>query len=246
VDTGQRRPSRLDPEDGIYLVDSPGDRAVEKRGEGAADLVVAAEGLSWTLGNNIERLRLSGEAAADGTGNTLANLLQGSGAANRLSGGGGQDTLEGGAGADTLDGGVANDSLAGGEGDDLLIGGTGVDRLEGGAGAGADRFRLGGPNDGADTLVDLTGGGGPDRIQLSAALLGGGLREGMDLSAPGCFAANRSGRADAPAGTGQVVFETDSGKLWWDVDGVGEAARVLLARLPGLPSLGAGDFDVLA
>ena len=53
-----------------------------------------------TLGANLENLTLTGVAAINGTGNTLANIIVGNGAANVLSGGGGADTLNGGGGAD--------------------------------------------------------------------------------------------------------------------------------------------------
>jgi Ca2+-binding RTX toxin-like protein len=62
-----------------------------------------------------------GTEALNGTGNALANLLQGNGAANLLAGGSRADTLLGAADNDTLDGGSGDDSLVGGAGADHFV-----------------------------------------------------------------------------------------------------------------------------
>jgi Ca2+-binding RTX toxin-like protein len=84
--------------DDIYHVDDSGDLAFEAAGQGT-DSVFSSVG--HALGANVERLTLTGSAAADGTGNALANVLQGNGAANLLDGKEGSDTLSGQSGADT-------------------------------------------------------------------------------------------------------------------------------------------------
>ena len=65
-------------------------RIVEKAGEGN-DTVKAM--FSWILGANIENLELIGDAAADATGNKLANILTGNAGDNRFWGLGGRDTF---------------------------------------------------------------------------------------------------------------------------------------------------------
>ena len=82
----------------IYLVDLLGDVAVESADEGY-DRVTAS--ISYTLGDNIERLSLTGTADLNGTGNTLANRLDGNAGANTLNGGEGNDSLYGLAGDDS-------------------------------------------------------------------------------------------------------------------------------------------------
>ncbi len=82
----------------IYRLDNAGDSVVEKVGQGV-DTIVA--GFSMRLGDNIENLILTGNAAINGTGNALANALTGNAADNLLDGGAGADTLSGGAGNDT-------------------------------------------------------------------------------------------------------------------------------------------------
>ncbi|MDH6170898.1 Ca2+-binding RTX toxin-like protein [Variovorax boronicumulans] len=81
-----------------YVVDNVGDVVLEASDEGI-DTVAAPVG--WTLGANLENLRLTGSAAIDATGNALDNVLLGNAAANRLDGQTGADTLNGGAGDDT-------------------------------------------------------------------------------------------------------------------------------------------------
>ncbi len=63
------------------------------------DLVYSS--VSYSLaGQHIERLTLSGSAAVNATGNSLANIVTGNGAANEINGGGGNDQLFGGGGRD--------------------------------------------------------------------------------------------------------------------------------------------------
>ncbi|WP_146054491.1 beta strand repeat-containing protein, partial [Methylovulum psychrotolerans] len=83
--------------DDIYIVDNIGDTVTENIGEGT-DTVQSA--ISWTLGANLENLTLTGIAAINGTGNSLANTLIGNAGANILNGGSGVDNLKGGLGND--------------------------------------------------------------------------------------------------------------------------------------------------
>ncbi|MEH2349229.1 MAG: cadherin-like domain-containing protein, partial [Nostoc sp.] len=106
----------------VYTVDNLNDIITEGLNAGI-DLVKSS--VSWVLGDNLEKLTLTGSGVINGTGNNLDNVLIGNTAANILSGGDGNDSLIGGAG---------NDSLIGGAGDDTLDGGAGIDSLNGGAG----------------------------------------------------------------------------------------------------------------
>lgn len=78
--------------------------------------------VTYTLGNNLENLTLTGTSAINGTGNTLNNTLVGNGAVNTLSGGTGADVLIGNAGNDTLTGGNGADTYqyASGDGADIV------------------------------------------------------------------------------------------------------------------------------
>lgn len=92
--------------DDSYIVDHSGDKIVEKDGGGTDE---ALSGVSYTLPEFVERLRLQGDAPISGTGNKLGNEILGNESDNVLSGGRGSDTLEGGGGADTLQGGKGPD-----------------------------------------------------------------------------------------------------------------------------------------
>jgi Ca2+-binding RTX toxin-like protein len=80
-----------------YVIDSVGDTVLEGAGMGT-DTVDSS--ITYTLGSEVENLTLTGTAAINATGNTLANTLRGNAAANTLSGGTGADTMLGGAGND--------------------------------------------------------------------------------------------------------------------------------------------------
>ncbi|EFH11360.1 proprotein convertase P-domain-containing protein [Teichococcus cervicalis] len=109
--------------DDVYWVDHPGDRVVERAGEGH-DRVVAS--IDYTLPEHVEELLLEG-LARRGTGNALGNLIDGNALDNWLQGGAGDDWLEGGGGDDRLEGGHGNDFLKGGSGADVMLGGFGND-----------------------------------------------------------------------------------------------------------------------
>ena len=65
------------------MVDSTGDQVTELAGEGT-DTVLCS--VSYTLGDNVENLTLTGTAAINGTGNAGNNVLIGNAAANTLDG----------------------------------------------------------------------------------------------------------------------------------------------------------------
>ena len=104
-----------------YYVDNLGDIVTESANEGT-DRVIST--VSYTLGDNVENLTLSGADAINGNGNALANSIVGNAAANLLDGGDGNDSLTGGDGDDTLLGGTGNDTLNGGLGADSMAGGA--------------------------------------------------------------------------------------------------------------------------
>ena len=160
--------------DDTYVVDDINDLIVEFA-DGGTDTVESA--ISWTLGDNVENLTLTGSENLDGTGNSLDNTITGNAGDNVIAGGGGADTLDGGAGSDIvsyahstlgvtvdlssgtgLGGDAEGDVLSNFEGiegsayDDTLTGGSADDTLIGGAGADA-----------------LDGGAGTDTVDYSSA-----------------------------------------------------------------------------
>ncbi|MFM7028541.1 MAG: calcium-binding protein [Chakrabartia sp.] len=92
--------------DDIYIVDNLADFVSETANAGTDQI---QSSISWTLGDYIENLTLTGTAKIDGTGNADANVLTGNSAVNILNGLGGADLLDGKAGTDILDGGDGSD-----------------------------------------------------------------------------------------------------------------------------------------
>jgi len=171
-----------------YYVDNVGDVVSETNplAAGGADLVNAE--IDYTLGDNVETLRLTATGAVNGTGNALSNVLFAGAGNNILDGGLGTDTVSyvyaasgvsvslttnasqvtGGSGSDkllnieSLIGSNYNDVLTGNAGNNVLTGGLGADSLSGGVG---DDVLNGGL--GADTMI---GGDGTDTYYVDSAL----------------------------------------------------------------------------
>jgi Ca2+-binding RTX toxin-like protein len=151
----------------IYRVlSNSGPTIVENPGEGT-DTVQVAPGISYTLGANLETLRV-----LDTLGSGEDAMLTGNALANRIYGSSGRDTINGLAGNDYLVGGAGNDRIIGGDGNDRIIGGLGGDTMTGGAGNDlyvyttiSDSPFANGSYDAQDTITDWTTS---DRIDLSA------------------------------------------------------------------------------
>jgi Ca2+-binding RTX toxin-like protein len=109
-----------------YILDGSGDVMLELA-DGGYDRIITAS--NWQLAAEFEWLSLSGTADVHGSGNHLANRLDGNAGGNILFGAEGNDALNGLGGNDLLVGDVGNDLLDGGLGADILAGGLGADRF---------------------------------------------------------------------------------------------------------------------
>ncbi|MBB2710841.1 UNVERIFIED_ORG: Ca2+-binding RTX toxin-like protein [Rhizobium etli] len=107
--------------DDTYIVDNVADVVTERPNEGA-DLTKTTLS-SYALTNNVENLTFVGTGDFVGTGNRLAN------------------TINGGAGNDTLDGGAGNDRLVGGAGNDIYVVDSASDVINEAVSAGTDEIR---------------------------------------------------------------------------------------------------------
>jgi trimeric autotransporter adhesin len=225
---------------------------------GGTDTVIA--NVSWTLADGVENLELleGAPGALDGTGNAGINFIRGNSAANVLRGfGPSQDTLLGGGGNDTL---IGDGSLRGDDGNDVLTGswdldgGAGNDRLEGGTwarggdgndtlisaagqgelsgGLGGDTFVIAQPpnpnGSNWDRYVDFATG--EDELRFDGRVFtqigtSGDFTAGDErfYAAPGATAAH-----DA---TDRLVYDTSTGNLWYDPDGIGGTASLHVATL---------------
>jgi Ca2+-binding RTX toxin-like protein len=208
-----------------YVVDSLGDTLSEAAGEGY-DLVKAS--LSWTLGGNFERLDLLGATAIDGTGNALANVLNGNEGANGLAGLLGNDKLYGRGGDDLVDGGDGVDWLEGGAGLDVMVGGAGGDRFV---------FRTGdfaGTTAGScDVIRDYSYASG-DRIRLDLVDANSTIAGTQD------FAFIGTGAFTGVAG--QLRYEQANGNTFVSADTDGDGDADLMLQLDGVHALKVADF----
>jgi Ca2+-binding RTX toxin-like protein len=178
----------------VYNFPDLTDTIIEGR-DGGTDEVRANIDFSLAAIDNVENLTLLGNVAVNGTGNSLNNVINGSGANNVLDGGDGDDTLNGLLGNDTLNGGVGIDTLNGGSGNDTLNGNQDGDTLNGGDGvdilngdAGDDILNGGNAADqlnGGDESDLLNGDSGND--MLNGGMGNDNLRggSGRDISTGG-------------------------------------------------------------
>lgn len=160
-------------------------------------------------------------------GTASSNAMSGTDFADHLLALGGHDTLNGLRGDDLLSGGQGRDTLSGGAGSDRLDGGTGRDDLTGGAGA--DSFILRAAE--GDRINDF---GATDRLVLDGRPF---LVLGKAISAAEFHTGAAAETADQ-----HLIYDRDTGRLWFDSDGNGAAAAKLLAQLQGLPELDRGDL----
>lgn len=137
-----------------YYVDNVNDQVVELGINGLWWDTVNSS-VSWTLGQGVERLNLTGSANIDGNGNAGNNTLSGNDGNNRLYGGAGDDRLRGGNGL--------ND---------------GADHLYGGDGS--DVYSLYAGDTVEETNLTLTGGIDTVRSHVDGYVLGAGL-ENLEL-----------------------------------------------------------------
>ncbi|WP_281413543.1 heparin lyase I family protein [Microvirga antarctica] len=181
--------------------------------------------------------------------------LEGGSGSDRLFGGSGKDVLFGGAGRDVLRGDAGNDRLLGGADHDTILGGTGNDILYGG--------------DGNDRLVGgkghdiMTGGKGKDTFVINASPLSANLDKIKDFThgsdkielASSVFLGLGKGVVPtsafhigntATSMSDRIIYDDNTGAIYYDSDGTGAAAQVHIATLMGAPkTVASTDFFVL-
>jgi Ca2+-binding RTX toxin-like protein len=225
----------LDGEEGVdTLTGGAGDDTYVTNG---VDVIIEAAGggsdtvrasVSFQLEDHFEHLVLTGSGDLDGTGNERNNSITGNSGDNILAGWGGDDRLFGGNGADRL---------RGNDGDDRLSGGAGTDWLTGGAGEDSFVFDQSLSSENADRITDFNAG--DDTIRIDNSVFAGLTVGTLSASA---FVRNSSGNAaDA---SDRIIYEIDTGELYFDKDGSGSAAKVLFATIGTNITLTSADFLV--
>lgn len=235
--------------------------------DGGADFDWAsyADATSGVTANLANAALNTGEAAGDSfigieglQGSNYADVLTAADylAGNALSGLGGNDILTGRIGNDYLDGGDGNDTLWGQSGADVLTGGSGNDQLSGGAGAdqltggaGVDWFRfdtaLGNGN--IDRITDFVVG--QDMIALSRSVFVG-LELGGYASLSGTSSSSVAGSVftvgrGATSTEHRLIYNSATGGLFYDADGLGGAMQVQFATLNPNLLLNASSFVMI-
>lgn len=136
------------------------------------------------------------------------------------SGNGIANVIIGNSGANTLNGGLGKDTLSGGKGKDNFV----------------FNSKLGTTN--IDTLKDFNAA--DDTIKLENAIFTKLAKTGALSSAN--FYASTSGKARDS--NDYIVYETDTGKLFYDADGDGSKAAVQFAVIGSNPKISALDFSI--
>jgi Ca2+-binding RTX toxin-like protein len=140
----------------------------------------------------------------------------------------GSDLLVGDINNNLLGGFGGNDTIRAIAGQDTLVGGAGRDTLNGG-GPGDDFFRFDKPSDGGDRIQDFSSLdlGDNDTILISRT----GFQSGLALGVLGIGRFKSGGNNQAGDGNDRFIFRTGDETLWFDRDGTGGAAPVLIADL---------------
>jgi Ca2+-binding RTX toxin-like protein len=245
-----------------YDVDNPGDVLIDA---GGIDTVRVIH--DWKLGSGFENLFYVGdEEGWRGIGNGLDNVIQGEDVFRmdfvHIEGRGGNDSLAGRT-ESALWGGDGNDTLRGADGTemfgeagrDLLIsdlslhiradipedvrldGGLGNDTLVGAAGV-RDEFvfrRMG--SDNADRIVGFET---RDALWFTQRVFTEIGEAGVFSDDDERFFAGAGARSGREADD-RLIYDTSSGNLYYDADGSGGGASIIVATLEGAPLPEAGD-----
>ena len=197
---------------------------------------ISADTLNGGVGNDV----IDG-----GSGNDVINGNAGN---DFIYSGSGDDFLNGGEGDDTLYGGIGEDTLNGDNGNDRLVGGAGNDKLNGGAGS--DTFVFASKLDGTsnvDTILDFTSG--VDKIELDSLFFAS-----LDTSTAWNFISGAAAVGTPPVAEGlvpNVLYNSTTGELFYDTDGIGSSVPVKFAVIDTLgnpslhPPLEKSDFVII-
>ncbi len=208
---------------------SPGGGNDTINGGGGSDYLA----LDWwenELNGAIVDLNLtSGQIVNDGYGgtDTIASIetIDGTRLSDNFTGDGARNRFRGNSGEDVINGGGGNDFIRGDQGADILTGGAGADEF------GYQTRR--GETPWGDTITDFEKG--VDKITFST----------RDFAGMGTT--KRFVNDDAAGGTGSwFYFNAADQTLYWDRDGTGAGAAVAVAKLQGINSLSASDFELFS
>ncbi len=140
--------------------------------------------------------------------------------------------------AQSIFGNAGANKLKGLGGDDFLFGGKGKDSLDGGAGLDSFVFNTKLSSGNIDTIANFRKA--EDTILLDDAIF---TKLAVGALSKAAFYASNSGHAHDKSD--RILYEKDTGKLFYDKDGSGSAHAVQFAVLSGHPSIGHADFLIV-
>ncbi|MDR4514352.1 CAP domain-containing protein [Nitrosomonas sp.] len=163
------------------------------------------------------------------------NAITGTSRSDRLTGTTGNDEILGFRGDDIMFGHAGNDVIKGGRGTDFLFGGEDADMLTGGSGR--DYFILDAPfADAVDTITDFKHA--YDKIILEDAIF-------TNLNSGGLSASVFTTGTKAQDTTDMIIYDPESGALYYDTDATGVTEAVQFAQLSSGLNLTYVDFFVI-
>ena len=207
-----------------YVVDSSSDLVTETA-TSTTDIDTVRAAITYTLGDKLERLTLTGIGDTKGSGNALANVITGNIGNNLIAGGAGADTLSGGDGNDTISGSAGTDKLTGGNGNDWFMF-NGISTTN------------------RDIVTDFIKG--TDKIVLDDDVytkLGTGTLAGKAIAAGNYKVGTKAGD-----GNDYLIYDPATDKLYYDADGNGSASadHIATITLAGTAAPTASDFLLIS
>ena len=149
----------------------------------------------------------------------------------------GNDVFDGLGGNDVIKGQAGNDNLKGGAGSDTIYGGLGLDTLSGGAGSDKFGFDSAPGTGNVDTIADFSTV--YDRIGLENAIF-------TAVGANGTLASAAFWKGSAAHdASDRIIYDSASGKVYYDSDGTGSAAAVHIATIGTGLNVTYSDFFVV-
>ena len=172
----------------------------------------------------VARLTSPSSNTGDAKGDTYVSI-------ENLSGSNFNDTLYGSNGANAISGGNGNDILIGYGGNDTLTGGAGADRFD-------FRSALSATTN-VDRISDFNVAA--DTMRLENAIFT--ALTAVGTLAAGAFRANSTGLAGDSSD--RIVYEKDTGELYYDANGSGAGGGIHFATLSANLSLTNADFFIV-
>lgn len=194
--------------DDIYYVDDSKDKITEAKFGGDDTVYASVDILEWYTGTeNLILVDTTVQAIGDGKDNTV----HGNDSFNHIEGKGGDDTLYGEGGNDDIRGGTGNDTLEGGDGSDVFV-------FDAALSATAN----------LDEITDFEDG--TDKLWLSKSVFGKLAKGALSDN----YFYEYAGTPSAQDANDYLIFDTDTGTLYYDADGSGSGEAIAFVVLDGI------------